>query len=87
MKKYNISINIEDANKSNKSFLFHTSSTDLRPEQVIALLDVLEKNVKTELIETIKLDTCKYYVDGRCKGSKGFEQVDCKGIEDNCIYI
>lgn len=87
MKKYNVSINIEDSNKSYKSLLFHTSSTDIRPEQVLAILDAMNKIVRTELIETTELDTCEYYKDGRCKGSKGCEQVDCKGIKDNCMYI
>ena len=87
MKKYNVSINIEDSNKSYKSLLFHTSSTDLRTEQVLALLDAMNKIVRTELIETTELDTCEFYKDGRCKGSNGFARVDCKGIKDNCIYI
>ena len=86
MKQYNVSINIEDSNKSYKSLLFHTSSTDLRAEQVIALLDAMNKIVRTELIETIELDTCEFYKDGRCKGTIGLAQVDCKGIKDNCIY-
>ena len=70
----------------NKSLLFHSSSTDLRAKQVLALLDAMDKIVRTELIETIELDTCEFYKDGRCKGTISFAQVDCKGIKDNCIY-
>lgn len=56
MKEYYISIYIKGDN-----FLFHNTSQDIRAEQVLALLDAIDKNVKPELLNNMEVikNECK----------------------------